>query len=205
MAFELTVLLGAIASVRALVHEGTALVDSIHKGMGGRNEAAKEKLAGNLRELEDRLKGIGKVAEVAESYFRTQENVAALLSIAQRLSQFIDDNSLALDQYAHPDSKGSWHIVNLVYRQLGEASDAPQKVLLDRSEWYDDRDKAQIAGKLKDFSAAYDRAKGYVDSKQRQAVQNELEQMIRPLGETSRLLSSTLYDEILRNLQSLRA
>ena len=205
MPLELAALLAAIETSRAIVREGAALVQTIRKGLSGRNEAVRAELTAKLQSIEERLASIGKVAEVAESYLRTYDNIGDLLSTSEELIQFVKDSGADLRDSRNAGYAPDWDRIASVYRRLGEDSEAPKKVMLDRAEWYDDRDKIQIEGKLKEFSSAYDRAKGFVEGKKMDGVKSELEQMIRPLSEAHTLLSSTLYEQILPSLQRLKA
>jgi hypothetical protein len=200
---ELAVLLASIGTAKTLVREGVELIGSIRDGLAKKNDQVRQDLTTALKGLEERLDGVGKVAEVAESYFRTHENVTGLLSTCQRLQLFVEDNELELGDWKSPGSEASWRLVAGLYQRLNETRDAPKKVLLDRADWYDEQDRAQIAGKLNDFSSAFDRAKGFVDEKKVPGLKNQLEQMITPLLDAELLLEATIFDKILPSLQKL--
>lgn len=202
---ELAALLTAIQATRKLVTEGAELVASIRKGFAGRNEEVRAELTAKLQSIEEQLANIGRVAEVAESYLRTYDNIRDLLATCEELVQFVKDSGNDLIDSRNATYARGWERISSVYRRLGEDSVAPQKVMLDRAEWYDERDKIQIAGKLKEFSSAYDRAKGFIEGRKMDGVKSELEQMQRPLADAETLLSSTLYEQILPSLQTLRA
>ena len=202
---ELAALLTAIKATRDVVREGIGFVQDIRSGISARNDKIKEDLTAKLTGIEERLKDIGQVAEVVESYLRTFDNIRDLLATSQELLQFIKDSDSDLATSRSTGYAKNWDRVAIMYRRLGEESEAPQKVMLDRAGWYDERDKIQIEGKLKEFTGAYARAKGYVEGRRADGVKSELEQMIRPLSEAQLLLSSSLYDQILPSLQQLNA
>lgn len=204
MPLELAALLAAIQTSRAIVREGAVLVETI-RSFSRRNEKVRDELTAKLQSIEQQLASIGKVAEVAESYLKTYDNIGDLLSTSEELIQFVKDSGPDLGDSRNASYARDWERIASVYRRIGEDSDAPQKVMLDRAQWYDERDKIQIAGKLRDFSSAYDRAKGFVEGRKMEGVKSELEQMILPLNQAHTLLSSTLYEQILPSLQHLKA
>ncbi len=204
MSLELAALLAAIQTARPIVREGTELVTTIRDGISAHNKRVKADLTAKLHSLEEKLESIGQVAEVAESYLKTSDNIGDLLHMSEELNQFVKDAEASLRDSRLPTHDRDWERVTSVYRRIGEARDAPQQVMLDRAEWYDERDKFQIADRMKAFSSAYERAKGFVEARKLDGVRSQLEQMIQPLDEARTLLSLTLYNSILSSLQHLK-
>jgi hypothetical protein len=204
MPLPLMLLLDSIRTVKAIVQEGKDTIGSIRSGFGSKNDPVKEKLSASLKELERRLGNVGQLAEAAETYFQTDESIARLMALCQRTAQFVNENLAGAGDWRNSEYEHTWSVLELLFQDMDQGREFPRKVMLDRAEWYTDRDKTQIEGKLNEFTVAFERAQAYVNSKDATHLVGEIEAMTRPLKDADLALRSTAYDEILAALKGLQ-
>lgn len=203
MVLELSALIAAVEAVSLLVKGTVPVVRAIRSGVMARNEEAKRQLMQSLEQLQQNLQHAGELAQVAEGYFQTLENVLELRSLCGRTEGFLKDN---LNECRNSDSAnyaGNWRVLEAMFQTIDSNRDAPRKVVLARAEWYDERDRDQIGLLLQQFTAAYERAAAHARNKIADDLLYELRGMISPLQDSETLLRNTVYDKILRTLQKL--
>jgi hypothetical protein len=204
MAIELSTLLTAAGSISPILKDMVPFVKTISSGIFfRRNEEAKRQLTEKLQEIQQHLRNAGNLAQVAEMYSRTHENVLELLWLCRRAERFLSDNLDDFRNRSNASYAGNWKVLDTLFETIDSSRDAPRKAVLDRGEWYDATDKAQVELKLQEFTSAYERASVGVRSKAADELLPELRGMTRPLLDAENLLRSTVYDKILRSLQRL--
>ena len=203
MAIELTALLGAVGAVSSLVKEAVPLVKAIRSGFMTKNQEAKDQLEKGLGALQKSLKDAGALAQVAESYFRTHENILELRSLCGRAQTFLEDNLNDCSNRTNAGYTGNWNVLNTMFQNIDANRDEPRKVVLDRAEWYDVEDKNQIELLLQQFNDAHTEATVQVRQKLAIELRSSLRRMTSALNDTESLLRSTIYDKILRGLQKI--
>ena len=203
MALELNVLISAVGAISSLVKDTVVSVQAIRSGWMAKNDEAKEQLAESLKQLQESLQHAGELSLAAESYFQTYENIVELLSLSRRAERFLKDNMDELRDRRNPNYEGDWRVLEAMFETIDSRRDAPQKVVLDRAQWYDKDDKAQIELLLQQFTASYERASTHLRHKVADDLAYELQGTNRSLQDSYTLLRNTLYDKILRTLQKL--
>jgi len=203
MTLELPVLISAVTALSGLVKETTPLLDSIRSGFAAKNDKAKQDLSQHISRIESSLTQAGELARVTESYLQTHDNIVDLLSLSRRAEQFVKDDLGSLRDRTAIGYGGGWKLVDEMFSGIDRNRDAPRRVVLDRSEWYDAKDKTQIELLLHDFTSAYDSAAAYVSSRAPESLLPQLGIMTRKLQEVDSLLRETVYGSILPALQKL--
>ncbi len=203
MAIELSALVTAVGAISALMKETVPVVQTIRSGFMARNKAAQEKLTQSLTELQRNLQHAGELARVAESYLKTHENILELRMLCSRAEAFLKENFEECRSSGSRNYAGSWNVLDTMFQTIDDTRDTPRKVIMDRAEWYDEKDKNQINGRLQDFSSAYQRAAASVELKAASKLSHELRGMTSTLQDVETLLRNTIYDTILRALQRL--
>jgi hypothetical protein len=200
---ELAAAIAAVKALGPLVSESISLVSGIRSGMLAKNDAQKRALEQKLGELEQSLHRAGELAWVAAAYSRTYEEVTELLQSCRRADRFVRDNMEVLASAKDADHRAGWKLLDAIFDGVGEKREAPIGTMLDRDEWYDQQDKAQIEMRLRDFVVAFERGSVSIRTKAARDVAADLRAMIAPLEEVEAVLQSTIYDKVLRTLQRL--
>ncbi len=203
MPVELAALITAVSSVSTLVKEAAPIVESIRSGVMARNDEQKQKLAQKLELLEQNLQRAGQLSQVAESYFQTQENILELLALCRRAEVFLKDNLAESRDRSSADYTLNWKVLDGIFETIDSNREAPRKVVLDRSEWYDSSDKDKIELLLQQFTSSFERASTNVRNKLADDLLFELRGMTNHLQDVETLLRNSLYNKILRALQTL--
>jgi hypothetical protein len=201
---EIAAAIAAVKAVSATVEASAELVGKIRSGWRDDNDKVRAELEAALEDLDGRLQSAGELAWVAAAYSRTRESIVGLLGSCKRAERFIRDNMDDLTDASSPQYEANWRLLDMMFEGIGEASEVPRKAVLDRAEWYDERDKDQIDLRLNDVVRAYTEAAKSVRTKAARDAQGELGDMIRPLEDVDTMLRDTLYDEVLRTLQQLK-
>jgi hypothetical protein len=203
MALELNLLITAVGAISSLVKDTVVTVQAIRSGLMTKNDETKQQLAESLKQLQQNLQHAGELSHAAEGYFQTYENILELLSLSRRLERFLKDNLDDLRDRRNSNYAGGWKVLEAMFETIDSRREAPQKVVLDRAQWYDKDDKAQIELLLQQFTSAYERASTHLRHRIADDLQFELQATTRYLQDVHTLLRSTLYDKILKTLQKL--
>ena len=203
MPVELAAAIAAVEGVSSLVKASSELVARIGEGFFRRENGAKRELQEKLAELEESLDHGSDLARVAGAYLRVHEKVATLLHLCKRTDAVLRATVDDLEDDRSPAYDAAWRVMQTLFESIGDNRDVPRSVLLDRAEWYDVQDKAQIELRLNDFSFAYAAAADSVRSKLVRDARRDLETMVRSLEDVETLLRTTVYDKILRALEAL--
>lgn len=204
---ELAAVLQGIRLIRSVLGETKELLAGIRGGLGSnrRLEEAKASLAQKLNALEDKLSQIGSAARAAEAYLLTHDEVRDLLVRCERTEEFVKQHEGSLSTYQSPDFRGNWKLVEMLYQAIEEKRDVPQKVILNRVQWFDQQDHGQITSDLQDFEQAFQRSSGRVEDRKAAPLLNELATMQRHLVRADTALRDTVYSKILAGLKDLSA
>lgn len=206
MSLELGLILEAVGGVGGLVKQALSIAETVRTDLlgGNKNKETKQKLTEQLQKLEDNVRQTGQLAVYLEGYLQTHENVLELLALCLQTRRFLEANAEACRNRDHAAYPGNWSVIGAWFEIVDSRRDAPRKVVQDRAEWYDVKDKAQIEAFLQQFTSAYDRASVSVRTRVASDLLHELSDMIRPLQETDTALRTTIFDQILKTLQGLR-
>ncbi len=205
MALEIAALLTAVGTINSLTKQTVDIVQTIRSGMMARNDEAKQKLEDSLKQIQDNLKLTGKLAQAAEAYARTLEDVLELLALCRRADDVLKENLESCRDRNHPNYASTWRVLDEIFRNIDNNRDTARKVIAGRQEWYDQQDKIQIEDRLNQFNQAYSSALADVRVKSADELSRDLRGMNGNLQDTELFLRSTVYDKILRTLQDLGA
>lgn len=203
MVVELSALLSAVGAVTPLMRGMVPIVQTIRSGVMARNKEMKQQIMQSLEELQHNLQHAGELAQVVEGYFRTHENVLELRSLCSRAEDFLRDNLDECRSRQSANYTGNWNVLYTMFQTIDANRDVSRKVVMDRAEWYDGKDRDQIELLLQQFTSAYDRAETLVRQKSATDLLHELRSMTSALQDAETLLRNTIYDKILKALQKL--
>lgn len=202
---ELAAAIAAVKAVSGLVRESVDLVQSIQSGWRAKNDEAQQKLRDRLAQLEQSLSHTGELAWVAAAYARMLESTLELLQSCTRAQLFFRENIDSLSRRAHDEYDADWRLAQVLFDGVDENRAMPRKALLDRVDWYDEKDRAQIDLLLNGFDEAYSQATAFVQTKAAREVQPQLDRMVASLKSVRDALQTTMYDQVLQTLQQLKA
>jgi hypothetical protein len=205
MALEIAALLTAVGTINTLTKQTVEIVQTIRSGMMARNDDTKQKLDTVLKQIQENLKLTGKLAQAAEAYARTLEDVLELLSVCRRADDILKENLDSCRDRNHPNYASTWRVLDEIFRTIDTSRDTARKVISGRQEWYDQQDKIQIEDRLNQFTQAYTTAVADVRMRSADELVRDLRSMNGNLQDTELFLRSTVYDKILRALQDLGA
>lgn len=203
MVVELSTLLAAVGAVSSCIKEAVPIVQTIRSGVMARNKEAQEKLTKSLKELQQNLQHAGELAQRTEEYLRTHENILELQWLCRRAEGFLKDNLDDCRSRNSANYTGNWNVLDTMFQTIDTNREASRKVVMNRAEWYDERDKDQIEILLQQFTSAYDKAAAHVKHQVASDLLHELHSMTSALQDAETLLRNTIYNRILRTLQKL--
>jgi hypothetical protein len=203
MVVELSALLTAVGAVSSLMKEMMPIVQTIRPGFMARNKKTQEKLMKSLKELQQNLQHAGELAQRTEEYLRTHENILELQWLCRRAESFLKDNLDDCRSRTSANYAGNWNVLDTMFQTIGASRDAPQKVVMDLGEWYDEKDKNQIGLLLQQFTSAYDRAAAHVKHHVASDLLYELHSITSSLQDAEIVLRNTIYNRILKALKTL--
>lgn len=199
-------ILEAIAAVKAagaLAREVSDAVKSLRSGLMARNDEAKAKLEAQIGELRESLHHAGQIAHLAAEYTRAHAKVRSLNELCARGQVFIRENMPSLVDRESNQYDVNWRTVEMIFDGIRSNRDVPHLAALDRQQWYDDQDRAQIDLRLDDFRLGYERSVGAVERKAARDAETELKGMTEALGQVDLMLDNTLYAKMFDALESL--
>ena len=203
MALDLSVLLSSVGTITSLMEGSVKLVQTIRSGLVARNDEVKKQLTTSLTELKQNLEHARELARMAEVYSRTHENILELLWLCRRAERFLRDNLDDCRNRTCANYTGNWKVLDVIFETIDSNRDSPRKVVMDRAEWYDKDDKAQVELLLHQFTSHYDQASACVRNKVADDLLHELRDMTSPLQDAETLLRTTVYEKILMALQKM--
>lgn len=182
-----------------------SVIDRIQSGRHADNEEARNALAGQVSELEASLKQVGELAGVAESYGRALEDVLELLWLSERAQQVVEEQIQdGVSGSGSPGQETGWAVFNDLWSRIDRGRDPVRKSTMGLSNWFDGNDAGQMTGIFKRFDQHYFSASAFARGKQSAPLADQLRAMVIELRDAVTLLRNTLYDRILRTLQTLR-
>jgi hypothetical protein len=170
-----------------------------------RNDELKKKLEAQLQELRNSLHHAGQIATLASEYTRAYQKVRALSDLCNRANLFLRENMDSLADRDAPNYESDWRVLELTFDGIRDNQDVPLLAALDRANWYDDQDRAQIDMRLRDERRVYDKAADAVTRRAAREVEREVKTMIDVLAEVNLMLEDTLYAKMFDALKTLDA
>jgi hypothetical protein len=205
MPIELAAILLGTQAVSGIVDGSIKIVNSIRSGMlGGKNDAAKKQLEGDLDELRRNLSNIGVLAEAADAYLDALVQVRRIDVDALLLDQYLEHNRDALGNHMSSTHEVTWRTVDQLVDTIGRDKTVAVEVHLNRKSWFDVADDQMIGGRLNDVNVTYAALVERVKARHLSEVQAGLEALQKPVEELEVLLHGTLADQILKGLRDLR-
>lgn len=203
MAIEIAALVGAVGGISKLVEESVSLVNAVRSGFGTNNKQAKQDLTRAVSDLQSRLRAVGALARMADTYLDVHDSLLRLLSSCERLSQFLRENRDDASNWKSSNYTGDWRVVDTLMQEITNGNEVPRRVLLDRAEWFDADDKAKIQTKLNDFTEKFNKATVHANGKQVDGLSAQLEDMVGQLRDADILVKDTVDHKILGTLSAL--
>lgn len=194
--------IAAVKAVGAIAREVGSVVQGLRTRRFAR-DSAKEELEARLVQLQEGLQHAGRIASLAAAYTRAHGMVRSLNELCARAQVFIRENMESLVDRDAKEYDVDWRTVEMIFDGIRANRGVPQLAALDRHEWYDDQDRAQIDLRLDDFRLSYERATSAVERKAARDAEAELRRMIEALGQVDLMLDNTLYAKMFDALQSL--
>ncbi len=190
----------AAGTIARLADEG---VRALRTGVFARNDDLKKKLEKQLEELRNSLHHAGQIATLAAEYAQAHQKIRALTELCNRANLFLRDNMDSLCERADSNYLSDWRVLEMVFDGIRDNQDVPRLAALDRANWYDDQDRAQIDMRLEDERAAYAKAAEAVGRKAARDVEREVKTMIDSLAQVNLMLEDSLYGKMFDALKAL--
>jgi hypothetical protein len=204
--FPLAEVIGGIQAIGAIVTGAKQAIEKIQGGWGAKKkqtEDAKKELQEKLAMLEAKLGNIGQIARAAEAYLRAHENLLALGAVCHQVEEFINTHGGSLGNVTSGRFKHDWQLLDQLYNEVEKNQQTARRVVMDREEWYDEQDKAQINGNLMESTMALERVSKDIRNRSADSLAMEVETMQRHIVNADTALQDTLYRKILDTLQRL--
>jgi hypothetical protein len=198
MVLEIAAMVSAVEAVGALIKTATSVIQDIRK-----NDDAKKQLADSMEKLRQSLTHAGELAQAAENYFQTFQNVLELRLLCSRAEDFLRENIDECRDRERPDYEGDWKILQIMLQTIETNSQVARQVVMQCANWYDRDDNNQITLLIQQFTTYYDGAKSDVNHREANDLLRDLHDMTTRLLDVETLLGNTIYKKILMALKNL--
>ena len=195
--------IAAIKAAGAIARAADEAVKALRTGVFARNDDLKKKLEAQLQELRNSLHHAGQIATLAAEYAQAHQKVRALTELCNRANLFLRDNMDSLCEHDDPNYLSDWRVLEMIFDGIRDNQDVPRLAALDRANWYDDQDRAQIDMRLEDERRAYDQAADAVARKAARDLERHVKAMIDSLAQVNLMLENTLYAKMFDALKAL--
>lgn len=202
MSLEIAALVAGVAGVKKLVDETLPLVDTITARFSSRTKAAKADVEAKLKEIKERLPALGQLAEVADAYVETLDQVHRLYVDCVVLDQYLRVSEDMLANRLGPEFDAGWATADQLLDVVNRDRVASRKTHQDRQKWLDTSDDARLVPLLNEVNIAYERCAAFAEARRPGELRDGLKRLQEPLMTADTLLRTTLREDILRRLAS---
>jgi hypothetical protein len=178
-------------------------VKALKLGWSQRSSKVKEELESDVAKLRESLQHAGRLATLASEYSRAYEKIRSLNELCNRANLFLRENMDALSHRNDVSYESDWRVLELIFDGIRDNQDVPDLAALDRANWYDDQDRAQMDLRLDDERRAYGKAADAVARKAARDAEREVKAMIDALSQVDLMLENSLYGKMFDALKAL--